>query len=197
MKAFVLAAWCAAAGCVFGAGAASAQTTSTHTHEQQTRYYGTPDLPLTAALVQAGGGAEHFDAGQLVGVLAGSSKDAEVTHLTQMYGADGVTKFLGTFTFAINDTLKIATSKGVALPPPAPELATDGRALSGALFKAGSMPSGRFDIGFMLEHLISRPIHVELMRDINADTNYGPTVNAQFHTILTTAMYDLKSAYGL
>ncbi len=197
MKAFAFAAMCAATVSVIGAGAASAQMSSMHMHEQQTRYYGTPDLELTAALVQAGGGGEHFDAGQLVGVLAGSNKDAEVKHLTQMYGADGVTKFLGTFTFAINDALKIATSKGVAIPTPAPEIATDGRALSEALFKAGSMPSGRFDIGYMLEHLISRPIHVELMHDINAEATYGPAVNAQFHTILTTAIYDLKSAYGL
>jgi hypothetical protein len=197
MKAFSLVSLCVAAMCALGPDAAGAQTSSMSMHEQKTRYYGTPDLALTAALVQAGGGAEHFDAAQLVGVLAGANNDAEVSHLTQMYSAERVSQFLRTFTFAIDDSLRIAQSKGIALPTPAPDLSSDGRALSASLFRAGTMPEGHFDIGYMIEHLVSRPIHVQLMNDINADAKYGPTVNSDFHVILTTAMYDLKSAYGL
>jgi hypothetical protein len=183
--------------CTTGADTAGAQTSSMSMHEQKTRYYGTPDLALTAALVQAGGGADHFDAGQLVGVLAGANKDAEVAHLTHMYGAERVSQFLRTFTFAIEDSLRIAQSKQIYLPTPAPGLSSDGRALSASLFRAGTMPEGRFDIGYMIEHLISRPIHVQLMNDINGKAGYGPTVNSDFHIILTTAMFDLKSAYAL
>lgn len=197
MRALFLVSLCAFALRAMGTDTAGAQTCSMSMHEQKTRYYGTPDLALTAALVQAGGGAEHFDAAQLIGVLAGANKDAEVSHLTHMYGSERVAQFLRTFTFAIDDSLQIAQSKRIALPMPSPDLSSDGRALSASLFRAGTMPEGRFDIGYLIEHLVSRPIHVQLMNDINGDVTYGPKANADFHVILTTAMFDLKSAYGL
>jgi hypothetical protein len=49
----------------------------------------------------------------------------------------------------------------------------------------------------MLERLISRPLHVRMMHDINADPRYGPVLNADCHMILTTAMTDLRAEYGL
>ncbi|MEO7038536.1 MAG: hypothetical protein ABI186_00725 [Candidatus Elarobacter sp.] len=165
--------------------------------EQTTRYHGTPDLALTAALVEAGGGAAHFDAGRLLGVLAADNRDAEVRHLQHVYGPRHVAQFVRTFTFAIDDALRAAKRAGVALPAAAPGRSADGEQLAASLWRAGTLPNGRFDIGYMLEHLISRPIHVQIMRDINADPHYGPVVNADFHRILTTAMDDLKSAYRL
>lgn len=165
--------------------------------EQRTRYYGAPDLALTAALVQAGGGAEHFDAGRLVGVLAGTQQKAEVGRLTAAFGAQRVARFLHTLTFGVNDVLAVAKKKNIALPAPAPGLATDGGKLSASLLRSGTMPSGRFDIGYMLEHLVSRPLHVQMMQDIDADPRYGLEINADCHMILTTAMTDLKSEYGL
>jgi hypothetical protein len=69
--------------------------------------------------------------------------------------------------------------------------------MSAALLHAGTMPNGRFDVGYMLEHLMSHNLHVVLMKDINDNPRFGPRVNANLHIILTTALLDLKSAYGL
>jgi hypothetical protein len=48
----------------------------------------------------------------------------------------------------------------------------------------------------MLEHLISRQIHVTIMQQLNADPDVGPQRNADFHVILTTVIQDLRTQYG-
>ena len=69
-------------------------------------YSGTPDLAGTAALVKAGGGADHFDfATALVAMLGKDTVNKEVAKLTKQYGAAEVKTFLGGMTFAINDGL--------------------------------------------------------------------------------------------
>jgi hypothetical protein len=47
----------------------------------------------------------------------------------------------------------------------------------------------------MLDRAVSHPIHVQVMKDI--DAKYGLGVDAQYHAILTTAMKDLAAAYQL
>jgi hypothetical protein len=163
---------------------------------QQTRYLGTPDLALTAALVEAGGGPENFQAAKLFGVLAGPATDAESKKLTSEYGSQRVTDFLATFTYAIRDSLKVATANKVALPSPPPGLAQDGAQLSKRLVADGTMPNGRFDVGYLIEHLVSRPIHVAIMKDMNAEPSIGPQRNADFHAILTAVIGDLQREYG-
>ncbi len=59
------------------------------------------------------------------------------------------------------------------------------------------MADGRFDVGYMIEHLLSRPIHKQLMDVANSDPTIGPAVNADFHIILTAEMNDLKTLYQL
>jgi hypothetical protein len=162
-----------------------------------TSYRGAPDLNLALAVVLAGGGPAHFDASTLVGVLGGSMTKAEVAKLTREYGAAKVSSFLATFTFAINDVLRIVQEKKIALPSdPIPD-PKDGGRLTAALVWAGTMPNGRFDVGYMIEHMISHDLHVVLMHDINNNPAFGPAANANFHVILTRAVLDLKSAYGL
>jgi hypothetical protein len=163
---------------------------------QTTRYLGAPDLPLTVAVVQAGGGAQHFDSLKLLTVLAGANTNAEVQSLTQRYGKERVAAFVVTFNHAIDDAVAAATQAGVKLPDPPPGLAQDGKQLSDQLVTAGTMSNGRFDVGYMLEHLISRPIHVTVMQQLNADPDVGPQRNADFHVILTTVIQDLQKQYG-
>ena len=79
---------------------------------QMTRYLGAPDLPLTVAVVEAGGGAQHFDSLKLLG----GGEHAEVQSLTQRYGKERVTAFVVTFNHAIDDALAAATQAGVKLP---------------------------------------------------------------------------------
>ena len=165
-------------------------------HEQSTRYHGQPDLQVTAALVQAGGGASSFDAAKLLRFLASDHADDEFRSLQGRFGQKRITTFVQTFTFAINDALKVATQSGVQLPAAPAELTSSGKALSVALVKDGTMPDGKFDVGYLIEHLLSRPIHVAIMRDINANPQIGPQRNGDFHYLLTTSIDDLKKVYA-
>jgi hypothetical protein len=166
-------------------------------HTQMTRYLGQPDLSLTAAVVAGGGGVKHFDALTLLSVLAGPKHTAaEAARLTQRFGKARVAAFVVTFDRAIDDALVTATKAGVSLPEP-PKYLKDGGHLTAALLAAGTMSDGRYDVGYMLEHLVSRKIHIAIMHQLDADPAVGPQRNADFHIMLTALMMDLKSEYGL
>jgi hypothetical protein len=168
---------------------------------QQTRfsgsccvYTGAPSLALTLSMVEAGGGPSNFSTVTLLKVLTGSLFDAEVAKLTKEYGKDQVGQFLKTFDFVVNDSLKIVTEKKVALPSKPEPDPTSGPALAKALWDAGQSGEG-FNVEVMLDRLVSHPIHIQVMKDI--DAKYGLGVDAQYHAILTTAMKDLAGAYKL
>ncbi|HEY2473517.1 MAG TPA: hypothetical protein VGI19_01830 [Candidatus Cybelea sp.] len=157
-------------------------------------YNGQPDLPLTLSMIVAGGGPKNFQTGTLLKVLTGNLFDAEVAKLTKQYGQDQVGQFLKTFDFVVNDSLRIVTTKKVVLPSsPSPD-PSNGPALAAALWKAGQSGEG-FNVEVMLDRLVSHPIHLQVMKDI--DAKYGLGVDAQYHAILTTAMKDLTAAYKL
>ncbi len=157
-------------------------------------YTGAPDLPLTLSMIEAGGGPKSFKTATLLEVLTGKLFEAEVAKLTKQYGKDQVGQFLTTFDFVVSDSLKIVTEKKVALPSaPSPD-PSNGPALAAALWKAGQTGMG-FNTEVMLDRLVSHPIHLQVMKDI--DAKYGLGVNAQYHAILTTAMKDLAGAYKL
>jgi hypothetical protein len=176
-----------------GRPAVAARPTMYH----ETIYRGAPNLQLALAVVIAGGGPHQFQAAKLVGVLAGPMTNAEVAKLTKQYGAANVRSFLATFTFAIDDVLRLTKQLKIPLPKqPSPDPDNGGK-LSAALVRAGTMPNGRYDVGYMIDRMITHDLHALLMRDINDDPQFGPAANANFHVILTQAVLDLKAAYGL
>jgi hypothetical protein len=158
-------------------------------------YTGAPDLPLTLSMVMAGGGPSNFKTTTLVGVLAGANAKAEVAKLTKQYGAAGVKQYLAVFDFVVADALKRATAAGVKLPSaPAPD-PTDGKALATALYKAGMDPNSGFNVEYMLDHLVSHPIHEKVMDDI--DAKFGKKADATYHVVTLVVFQDLKKAYDL
>jgi hypothetical protein len=159
-----------------------------------TVYAGAPDLPLTLSMIVAGGGPAHFKSTILVGTLAGASTKAEVAKLTKQFGAKQVSSFLTVFDFVVADSLKIVTQKKIPLPKQPKPDPKDGKALSAALYTAGVV-DGRYNVEIMLDHLVSHPIHVQVMDDI--DQKYGRPADANYHVVLTQAVLDLKSAYKL
>jgi hypothetical protein len=161
------------------------------------RYLGKPDLELTAAMVAAGGGPRHFEAVTLLRSLAAEHRDAEFASLDERFGARRVAQFAKTFDTFVDRALGIAAHERLTFPKPSPLLTRDPSFLSASLYHAGVMPDGRFDIGYMLEHLLSRPMHKELMDEVNADPAFGPAVNADFHVILTAVMNHLNRLYGV
>lgn len=153
---------------------------------------GTPDLALTSSMLAAGGGPEHFSSAKLFAVVTGKQQGAEAKKLTDQFGASDVAKTFAILDFAIADVVGIVQKKGIALPPPVPE-PTDAKALAVALYKAGVTTSGGWDVGYMLEHLITHPIHHVIMGDI--DKKFGSEDNGRFHIVLAQMMDDLAIAY--
>ncbi|HTA56389.1 MAG TPA: hypothetical protein VK755_16720 [Candidatus Acidoferrales bacterium] len=157
-------------------------------------YTGAPSLTLTLSMVEAGGGPSSFNTVTLLKTLTGPLFDAEVAKLTKQYGKDQVAQFLKTFDFVVNDSLRIVTVKKVQLPSQPEPNPKDGKALAAALWAAGQSGEG-FNVELMLDRLVSHPIHLQVMTDI--DGKYGLAADAQYHAILTTAMKDLAGAYHL
>jgi hypothetical protein len=161
-------------------------------NESHGRYYGAPDLALTSSMIAAGGGPAHFSSQKLFLFVAGPSANTEAASLTKRYGAKNVQQFFVTFDSFVDRAVGIVEQKHIALPPPDHE---NGEHLARSLYAAGVMPDGRYDVGYMIEHLLSRKMHVALMQEVNADPAIGPQQNAEFHIILTSAMQDLHRAY--
>ena len=183
-----------AAAAVVPASAQSMSSAPKARYSAATAYTGSPNLPLTVSMVVAGGGPSSFDSVKLVGVLAGDKTQAEVASLTQKFGADNVKSFLTVFNFVVDDALKYVTAAKISLPGPSPD-PKDGKALAAALYKQGVTPAGHFDVEYMLDGLVSHDIHVNVMDDI--DAKYGQQADGNYHAVLTQAMMDLKSVYGL
>jgi hypothetical protein len=157
-------------------------------------YTGAPSLALTLSMIEAGGGPSSFNTVTLLKTLTGPQFDAEVGKLTNQYGKEQVAQFLKTFDFVVNDSLRIVTAKKIALPSQPNPNPRNGAALAGALWTAGQSGQG-FNVEVMLDRLVSHPIHMQVMNDI--DGKYGLAADAQYHAILTTAMKDLAAAYHL
>jgi hypothetical protein len=155
-------------------------------------YAGTPDLPLTSAIIAAGGGPSHFSSAKLFKLVAGRGADAEAKKLTDQFGAADVKTTFAIFDYAIDDTIAVAAARHIVLPPPRPN-PRNGKALALALYRAGVTPDDRWDVGYMLEHLITHPIHHVIMNDI--DAKFGKDNNAVFHMALDQMMHDLGMAY--
>lgn len=157
-------------------------------------YTGAPALPVTLSMVIAGGGPSHFQTLTLVKTLAGDKTDAEVASLKKKFGDEKVTNFVKVFDFVVADTLRIVNEKHITLPSTPKPDPKDGKALAGALYAAGSTPNG-FQVEVMLDRAVSHGIHDQVMTDV--DKKFGIAPDADYHAVLTQAMKDLATVYGL
>lgn len=154
-------------------------------------YSGAPALEVTAALVEAGGGAANFSfATALVSMLGEKTVNAEVAKLNKQYGEKSVTGFIDGMTFAVNDGLKRATEAGVKLPPAPADL--KGVKLAETLVKAGAAPDGVWWSGYLFDKALSHAIHDQVMMDI--DAKFGHEADMNTHKLLNQAMYDVAQA---
>ena len=170
-------------------------------------YCSSPKLTNTLALIEAGGGPAKFSTVTLFGVLAGPVAGPESKKLTAQYTAAGFALYVKTFDFVINDSLKIVTAAKVALPKapvPAPAdgstygtTGVDGKALALALYLDGVSPTKGFSVEYMLDHLVTHGIHVQVMKDIDANPELGPKADAAYHVVTLQIFKDLKGAYKL
>jgi len=157
-------------------------------------YTGPPNLALTLSMVMAGGGPNNFDTTKLMHALWGEKAPAEANRLIGEFGQQEYASFIVVFEYVVSDTLQIAAAKHIALPSKPVPSPSDGHALAMALYTSG-ITGGRFDSEFLLDHLASHPIHVQVMDDI--DKKYGRKADGIYHIILHESMEDLKGAYNM
>jgi hypothetical protein len=158
-------------------------------------YRGKPDLGLTLAIVEAGGGPKHFDSKRLYWVLAGPHAKKEALKLQQLYGKARMAAFMQTFTYAMHDLVSLFAINHVTLPNHPRISPRNGAVMTTAIYRDGIMPTGKYDCGYMMEHLMTHPVHIVLMHDIDVAHGHGPAHNANFHTILTRMIADLRNQY--
>lgn len=158
-------------------------------------YTGAPAISVTAALVAAGGGADHYStAAALVSMVGKDTVNAEVAKLQKQYGKAAVTQWLSVFDYAVDDALKHATAAGVKLP--APDAMLTGKKLATTLVQAGTAADGTFQIEFLLDKAVSHDIHNAVMDDIDNNPAYGKHADLMYHTISNQAFYDVAQALG-
>lgn len=161
----------------------------------QKSYRGTPDLGLAVAIDKAGTGRGKFDGERLFEVLAGNHAAAERNRLRKLYGKAKMAAFMQTWTYAGRDLERLFSYNHVALPSTPRVAPNDGHTMAMAIYHDGIMPTGKFDCGYMMEHIISHPIHVVLMHDVDMQQGHGSRHNANFHIIFTRIVLDLKNDY--
>ncbi len=164
-----------------------------------TVYKNNPKLTNTLSLVLAGGydgKGKPFSTVTAFGVLAGPVAKAEAAKLTKQFTAAGFAQYVKTFDFVIADSLKIVTAAKVALPKaPSPD-PKDGKALAAALYTDGiDASTGAYNVEYMLDHLVTHPVHVQVMKDI--DAKFGAKADADYHVVTLQIFKDLKGAYKL
>ena len=160
-----------------------------------TVYKNNPKLTNTLSLVMAGGGPKNFSTVKLFGVLAGPVAGPEQKKLVRQFGSVAFAQYVKTFNFVVNDSLKIVTAAKVKLPAaPSPD-PKNGKALAAALYKDGIDPSGSFNVEYMLDHLVTHPVHVQVMKDI--DAKFGVGADTAYHAVTLVIFKDLKAAYKL
>jgi hypothetical protein len=158
-------------------------------------YCNNPKLTNTLSLIMAGGGPGKFSTVTAFGVLADGKAAAEEAKLIKQYGKPAFAQYIKTFDFVISDSLAIVTKAKVALPKaPSPD-PKDGKALSAALYADGVSKDGTYSVEYMLDHLVTHPVHVQVMKDI--DAKYGPAADAAYHAVTLEIFQDLKAVYGL
>jgi hypothetical protein len=155
-------------------------------------YLGPPPLALTRAVIDAGGGSPAtFHTTALIATLEGSNAAAEEAALVRRFGQDGYDQFLAASDFAIQDGAALAAAHHVAIPAKPVPPAGDRKALAAALATAGTYDKqGDFDIEYMIDHLLSHPIHEVVMDDI--DAKLGKRADADYHAVFAVLIGDLR-----
>jgi hypothetical protein len=151
-----------------------------------------PGWATTRALIVAGGGPAEFMTLKLVGALAGSEANADIARLVARFGAPAVKDFIVTFDFVVADAQRLMKQRGIELPAnPQPDSAA-GKALTAALYRAGTNASGGdFRVERMLDRLVSQPVRLQVMADV--DAKYGSRIAQNYALLLPELLKGLSS----
>ncbi len=154
-----------------------------------------PNVPLTVALIEAGGGAQHYDTVTLIHSLAGHLAGVELWHLRLVFGRQKVGSFLSVFNFAVKDIVTTFHDAHIDLnvsPSPDPH---DGHALCAALIAQALQPDGNLDVDLLLDHMLSAGAHAHVRTDIARA--YGAEGERNFRAVLLQSLRDMRRANHL
>lgn len=141
-----------------------------------------PNPALLAAVVNLGGGADHFSAAAFRRAL--STSPDEEKNLRAAAGSANVDRFDEVFTFVVNDALATMKRSGKALPPP---LSPDPKSVAGALYKAG-ISGSTFDIEHCFDTLFSPAVHDHAMLAVGR--KYGAAGETAYHAVFARLIQD-------
>ncbi len=157
-------------------------------------YAGAPDLVTAGSLISAGGGAKAFSTRlALIALIGPQLVDPEIAILQKQYGAANVSSWLQTFDFIIRTSAEKAAATGVTFP--LSSATHTGKALLTDLLQDGQDPGKTFWTGTMLDKLVTHPIHVATMQDV--DATLGADADANYHKITNQFVYDVAVQLGL
>jgi hypothetical protein len=148
-----------------------------------------PNLALSLSMDMAGGGPGGFTTNRLINVLFGDRHVAELGRLQRRFGFAHVASFIHVSDFVVPNAMAIVQSKGMTLPDDPSPSPRDTTALAGALYRAGLDASGSFRAQTMLDALLSAPVRVAVVRDVEA--KFGRAARENYFTVLTRVMDDL------
>lgn len=154
-----------------------------------------PNVALTVAVIDAGGGAEHYDTVALFRTLAGHLAGAELLRLRMQYGKANVASFLSVFNFMMGDIVTTFRDQHVEMnvtPAPDPH---DGKALAAALLAQAAKPDGTLSTDAMLDHLLSPGLNSRIRSD--TEKKFGVPSYDNYRTILLQTLADMKRANHL
>lgn len=153
-------------------------------------YKGTPDLKLTVDMVTAGSDKNGFDTKVLFAQMYGDGMPTEAARLTHIYGTGPVTNFFDLMNYTVADVLRMVKRDKVPLPPadnPIEPQQFDKNLVAAGMVHAGRR-GGHYDVGYMIEHLITHKYHHELMMDLYH--KYPRNEVASFHSVLASVVKD-------
>ena len=157
-------------------------------------YAGPPDLVTAGALISAGGGPKAFSARTaLTNVIGVQLVDPEIGTLQKQYGAAAVASWLQTFDFIIRNSAAKVAAAGISFPLSSPT--HTGKALFMELMQDGQDSGSTFWTGSMLDKLVTHPVHVATMQDV--DATLGADADANYHKITNQFVYDVAVQLGL
>lgn len=152
-------------------------------------YLGPPDLALTARVIAAGDDAGTFHSQTLFERAYAAGWPTERAKIEQRFGARALRDCFALLDYAIADSIRIVHRDNVPIPAP-----TEGaKPLAAELWEAGQTPAGRYDVGYMLERLITHTYHHEIMVDL--DSHFTPPANASFHIVLANLIEDANPSH--
>jgi hypothetical protein len=151
-------------------------------------YDGAPDLPLTMAFIDAGGGPGDFSTVRAMDRSFGTpAMQSGLQQLATLYGPATRDRFIETFDFAINDAWGRAGQANLRMPAPS---AVGGRALANELLRAGTASDGAFWSQVFLGRMLSEPVATTVLHDI--DARYGPGSSDRFLRTANQFFFDLS-----